>query len=52
MGQTTRKEIGELLVDNGLITTDELKIVQQERMRTGEPISLIFSRLGLQTKRT
>ncbi len=42
-----RKEIGELLVDNGLITSDELKIVQQERMRTGEPISLILSRLGL-----
>lgn len=42
-----KKEIGELLVDNGLITLDELKIVQQERMRTGEPISLILSRLGL-----
>jgi len=42
-----KKEIGELLVDNGLITADELKIVQQERMKTGEPISLILSRLGL-----
>ena len=42
-----KKEIGELLVDNGLITSEELKIVQQERMRTGEPISLILSRLGL-----
>lgn len=42
-----KKEIGELLVDNGLITSDELRIVQQERMRTGEPISLILSRLGL-----
>ena len=42
-----KKEIGELLVDNGLITADELKVVQQERMRTGEPISLILSRLGL-----
>lgn len=42
-----KKEIGELLVDNGLITSDELKIVQQERMKTGEPISLILSRLGL-----
>jgi type IV pilus assembly protein PilB len=42
-----KKEIGELLVDSGLITLDELKIVQQERMRTGEPISLILSRLGL-----
>src|SRR3954466_12831446 len=42
-----KKEIGELLVDNGLITADELKIVQQERRKTGEPISLILSRLGL-----
>ncbi|MCW5821960.1 MAG: Flp pilus assembly complex ATPase component TadA [Cyanobacteria bacterium TGS_CYA1] len=42
-----KKEIGELLVDNGLITTDELKLVQQERLKTGEPISLILSRLGL-----
>ncbi|MBZ0185268.1 MAG: Flp pilus assembly complex ATPase component TadA [Candidatus Obscuribacterales bacterium] len=42
-----KKEIGELLVDNGLITADELKVVQQERLKTGEPISLILSRLGL-----
>ena len=42
-----KKEIGELLVDNGLITADELKMVQQERLKTGEPISLILSRLGL-----
>ncbi len=42
-----KKEIGELLVDNGLITADELKLVQQERLKTGEPISLILSRLGL-----
>lgn len=42
-----KKEIGELLVDNGLITADELKVVQQERLKTGEPISLILARLGL-----
>jgi type IV pilus assembly protein PilB len=42
-----KKEIGELLVDNGLITAEELKVVQQERLKTGEPISLILSRLGL-----
>lgn len=47
MGSLVKKEIGELLVDNGLITPDELKLVQQERMKTGEPISLILSRLGL-----
>lgn len=42
-----KKEIGELLVDHGLITPDELRLVQQERLKTGEPISLILSRLGL-----
>lgn len=47
MGALVKKEIGELLVDNGLITPEELKLVQQERMKTGEPISLILSRLGL-----
>ena len=45
-----KKEIGELLVDNGLITSDELKLVQLERQKTGEPISLILSRLGLATE--
>ncbi|HEY9777294.1 MAG TPA: ATPase, T2SS/T4P/T4SS family [Planktothrix sp.] len=47
MGALIKKEIGELLVDNGLITLEELKLVQAERMKTGEPISLILSRLGL-----
>ncbi len=45
-----KKEIGELLVDNGLITQDELALVQSERQKTGEPISLILSRLGLATE--
>src|SRR5260221_11010229 len=45
-----KKEIGELLVDNGLITQEELALVQQERQKTGEPISLILSRLGLATE--
>jgi len=45
-----KKEIGELLVDNGLITPEELKLVQLERQKTGEPISLILSRLGLATE--
>src|SRR5580698_2001532 len=47
MGALIKKEIGESLVDNGLITIEELKLVQTERMKTGEPISLILSRLGL-----
>src|SRR5271154_7101215 len=45
-----KKEIGELLVDNGLITPEELKLVQLERQKTGEPVSLILSRLGLATE--
>jgi type IV pilus assembly protein PilB len=45
-----KKEIGELLVDNGLITPEELQLVQLERQKTGEPISLILSRLGLATE--
>lgn len=46
-----KREIGELLVDHGLITHEELKLVQQERLKTGEPISLILSRLGLANER-
>lgn len=42
-----KKEIGELLVENGLISPEEWKQVQVEREKTGEPISLILSRLGL-----
>lgn len=45
-----KKEIGELLVENGLITPEEWKAVQVEREKTGEPISLILSRLGLATE--
>lgn len=42
-----KKEIGELLVENGLITEDELKLVQAERARTGDPLTVILSRMGL-----
>ncbi len=45
-----KKEIGELLVENGLITPEEWKSVQVEREKTGEPISIILSRLGLATE--
>lgn len=45
-----KKEIGELLVENGLITPEEWKSVQVEREKSGEPISLILSRLGLATE--
>src|SRR5439155_23227558 len=39
-----------ILVDNGLITADEIKLVHIERQKTGEHISLILSRLGLATE--
>jgi type IV pilus assembly protein PilB len=45
-----KKEIGELLVENGLITPEEWEQVQVERQRTGEPVSLILSKLGLATE--
>jgi type IV pilus assembly protein PilB len=45
-----KKEIGELLVENGLITPEEWQQVQIERQKTGEPMSLILSRLGLATE--
>ncbi len=42
-----KKEIGELLVENGLISPEQWQQVQVEREKTGEPVSLILSRLGL-----
>jgi type II secretory ATPase GspE/PulE/Tfp pilus assembly ATPase PilB-like protein len=42
-----RKEIGDLLVDNGVITDDELESARLERQRTGESIVGILSRQGL-----
>lgn len=42
-----RKEIGDLLVDNGVITDDELETARLERQRTGESIVGILSRQGL-----
>ncbi len=45
-----RKAIGDLLVDNGLITPEELEQAQAEREKTGEPIGLVLSKLGLATE--
>jgi type IV pilus assembly protein PilB len=45
-----KKEIGELLVENGLITLEEWEQVQLEKQKTGEPVSLILSKLGLATE--
>lgn len=42
-----RKPIGELLVDNGQITAEELDLAQRECKKTGERMSVVLSRLGL-----
>lgn len=41
------KSIGELLVDNGQISADELRLAEREAKSTGEPLSVILQRLGL-----
>jgi type II secretory ATPase GspE/PulE/Tfp pilus assembly ATPase PilB-like protein len=41
------KEIGELLVDGGLLTPAQLEIAEQEKLNTGETISRVLNRLGL-----
>jgi type IV pilus assembly protein PilB len=38
------------LVKRGIITPEELDVLQLERQKTGEPVSLILSRLGLATE--
>lgn len=43
----TRKQIGELLVDNGVITPEELEQAQAESDKTGESIAKVLARLGL-----
>ena len=43
----TRREIGDLLVDNGVITPEELARVRFEREKTGQTFPHILSRLGL-----
>jgi len=41
------KGIGELLVDNGLISAAQLELVLEEKKKTGQSISQILARLGL-----
>jgi len=43
----TRREIGDLLVDNGVITPEELERVRFEKEKTGHSFPHILSRLGL-----
>jgi type IV pilus assembly protein PilB len=42
-----KRGIGELLVDNGQISPEELQQALDERKKTGEPISKVLFRLGL-----
>jgi type II secretory ATPase GspE/PulE/Tfp pilus assembly ATPase PilB-like protein len=42
-----KREIGELLVDNGQISPEELKRAQDEKAKSGEPMSVVLSKLGL-----
>lgn len=41
------KSIGELLVDNGQISAEELRLAEREAKSTGELLSVILQRLGL-----
>jgi type II secretory ATPase GspE/PulE/Tfp pilus assembly ATPase PilB-like protein len=44
---TVRKEIGDLLVDNGVITQEDLELVREEHRKSGESIVDILSKKGL-----
>jgi type II secretory ATPase GspE/PulE/Tfp pilus assembly ATPase PilB-like protein len=45
-----RKAIGDLLVDNGQITPEELEQAEAEKIKTGEPIGSILSKMGFVTE--
>jgi type IV pilus assembly protein PilB len=42
-----RKEIGDLLVDNGVISQEELDLVNREREKSGDSVTVVLYRLGL-----
>ena len=42
-------EIGDLLLDIGLITDEELASAHEEQAKTGERLTLVLERLGLIT---
>lgn len=46
----SKREIGELLIDNGLLTAEQLQQVEKEKQKTGQSISQILTRLGLVTE--
>ena len=42
-----RREIGDLLVDNGVITQEDLDLVREEHAKTGNSVVDILSKKGL-----
>ena len=42
-----RREIGDLLVDNGVITQEDLDLVKEEHVKTGDSVVDILSKKGL-----
>jgi type II secretory ATPase GspE/PulE/Tfp pilus assembly ATPase PilB-like protein len=44
------KEIGELLVDSGLLTLAQLEIAEREKLKTRETMSRVLARLGFATE--
>src|SRR5271163_4679252 len=44
---TIRREIGDLLVDNGVISQQDLDLVREEHWKTGDSIIDILSKKGL-----
>jgi type IV pilus assembly protein PilB len=46
-----KRDIGELLVDNGQISPEELERAVDEKAKSGEPMSAVLERLGLADER-
>lgn len=47
---TTKRMLGELLVDKGLITSDQLRVALTEQKRTNIPLGKVFVQLGFATE--
>ncbi|MCA9803079.1 MAG: hypothetical protein KC777_14010, partial [Cyanobacteria bacterium HKST-UBA02] len=47
----TGNELGELLIDLGLITTEDLTSAMEEQEKSGDRITLVLSRMGLVSER-
>lgn len=47
MGSSLDKQVGQLLVERGCLTSQDLDSAQRERHNTGEPLVVTLTRLGL-----